>query len=249
MLIGIAEIILVFFSVVIGITLHAMILNGLLLQYVARDVSDVPGVGTSPRHGSLICLLPLLAQLSLVRILSLVTPSRGIPELYWYALIGVPSMIGVVLAVRACGYRASDIGLTRQIDLAQVAIAMSGIPLGLAGYFVIRPEARARFDTWGEYLLGALFLLIFAGFLEELLFRGLLQQVADQIIGRFSILWSNALFALMYLGSESWTFVLFMTICGMIWGWWVHRTRVLWGVAIAHSITAIAMLIVFPATL
>jgi membrane protease YdiL (CAAX protease family) len=90
---------------------------------------------------------------------------------------------------------------------------------------------------------------MFVGFLEGLLFRGLLQQAASSILGRAGFIWSGVLFSFMYLGTESWTLITLMALSGLLWGWWVNRRQELSGTILAHSIMVVTMLIVLPAVL
>jgi membrane protease YdiL (CAAX protease family) len=248
-LIGIAEFAIAFASLVVGTVIHAIVLNGLVLQYIGRTTAERADTRMSAEQQSATALLLLLAQLPLLRILSLSMPNDGIAEPYWYALVGAPSLIGIVMAARVCGFRPADIGLRRRIDTGQLFIAVTGVPFGIVGYVVSDADARTSFDSWGAYLLGAIFLCIFVGFLEGLLLRGLLQQAASGILGRAGFIWSGVLFTLMYLGTESWTLIPLMALSGLLWGWWVDRTQALTGTIMAHSIMVVTMLIVLPAIL
>lgn len=87
---------------------------------------------------------------------------------------------------------------------------------------------------------------VFGGFLEELVSRGLLQELASEVFGGAGPLLSNGLFTLMYLGSLSWGYLLFMSLPGFYFGWSVRRTGSIWGVALAHSIMKIGLLLVWP---
>jgi hypothetical protein len=99
---------------------------------------------------------------------------------------------------------------------------------------------------WRSIAIGSMILLIFNGFTEELMFRGLLQRVADEIWGRAGFLLSGALFAIMYIGSLSADYVLFIGLVGLFFGWCVNRTGSIWGVVLAHGILSIGMLLVYP---
>jgi uncharacterized protein len=88
----------------------------------------------------------------------------------------------------------------------------------------------------GPVLVDALILLLFVGFTEELLFRGVLQQVAVDVFGRAGLVWSSALCACMSLGSLAPSYVLFMLLVGLFFAWCVERTGALWGVAVAHGV-------------
>ena len=103
----------------------------------------------------------------------------------------------------------------------------------------------ARFD--GPYLAAAATTLgVCVGLAAELVFRGLLQHVASPLFGRLGLLWSAAAFASMYTGSLSPSYVAFMGVVGLFFGWCVQRTGSLWGVVLAHGGLIVGMTCVWP---
>ena len=88
--------------------------------------------------------------------------------------------------------------------------------------------------------------MVFTGFVEEIIFRGMLQQVANEILGGAGVLCSSILFAIMYTGSLSLSYMLFIGLVGLFFGWCVNRTGSIWGVILAHSILNIGMILVWP---
>ena len=129
--------------------------------------------------------MPVLAQLSLLRLLSVVMPTHDVPIRYLYALAGVPALLGTLLVARLTDVSWRDVGFAPLIDLPQLAVAVSGIPLGLVGYAIVQPISPPDADTWRAVALTAPFVIVFVGFFEEVLFRGLLQRLASRGMGSF----------------------------------------------------------------
>lgn len=120
-------------------------------------------------------------------------------------------------------------GLASHLWLAQMLIALSGIPLSLAAYVAMGPVPLAPRYDWRDAMIGAVILVIFSGFIEEIRFRGVLQRVTTEIFGRWGIVWTSILFAMMYVGTLSAAVVVLKGIIGLFLGWCVERTGAIWG--------------------
>jgi membrane protease YdiL (CAAX protease family) len=229
-----AELLALFVGVLASLACHAILILLLLSHAIVA--------GQSPYRR----ILPVLALAPLLRILSLTIPLREVPEIYWYAMIGTPLLLAVMLAARLLDLSWSRMGFSRPAWRSQVLMLLSGLPLSIIAFLLAQPEPMMASFSWGEFAIGALILLVFTGFVEELIFRGLLQQVASEPFGRSSILVSTALFAIMYVGSLSPSYILFIALVGLLFGWHANRTGSLWGVVLAHGFLNIGMLLVWP---
>ena len=83
-----AEFVVARVGVVPGLICHALILLALLDHYAWQR--------SAPYRRA----LPVLALAPLLRILSLAMPIGAVPRLYWYVLVGLPLLAGVMLAGR-----------------------------------------------------------------------------------------------------------------------------------------------------
>jgi len=57
------------------------------------------------------------------------------------------------------------------------------LAVALAEYFILAPEAMIAELTWQAIWLPAVILLLCTGFVEELIFRGVLQRSAVEALG------------------------------------------------------------------
>ncbi len=182
-------------------------------------------------------ILPVLALAPLLHILSLTLSIREIPQIYWYALIGIPLLVGIALTARILDLSKARLGIRLWSWPPQVLIALSGLPLSIIGFLILQPQPLITKPDWQNIVIGSVILMIFASFTEEILFRGLLLRIANEIFGYVgSILFSSALFAIMYIGSQSFGYMVFIALVGLFFGWCVHRTGSIWGVVLAHGI-------------
>lgn len=229
--IGLVEALLAFGDVTVGFAGHAVLILLLLVHYALNSRSRPARI------------LPVLALLPLMRILSLTMIFQELIPLYWYVLIGAPVLSAAVLAAQVLGLDETDLGLGATRLLPQVAIALSGIGLGIAARFLLQPTPIFGQIDWLTLAMGAAVLTVFVALVEEIIFRGMLQRIVDELFPRAGIYLVNVLFALMYLGTHSASAVIFFGLTGLYFSWCVRRTGATWGVILAHSILASSLLL------
>lgn len=191
-------------------------------------------------------LLPLLRIIDLSLVLSLmeVNPLLRFPIIY------IPPMVGGIVVMRLMGYRRDEVGLilgpARSVPL-QIGIASSGFLFGWLEYLILRPEPMV--SHLSPFLVVPLALILGAstGFVEEFVFRGVLQRAALNSIGGWrGIILVSVLFAVMHLGFQSWLDVLFVFGVAIFFAWAVKKTGSLIGVILSHGITNIMLFLVIP---
>jgi uncharacterized protein len=231
-----AEVLGVTVDAALGFSAHALIVLALLVNYVWNE--------SAPYRR----MLPALMLVPLLRILSLALPSPAIPQIYWYLLVGVPVLLAAALAARLLQIPAARLGLNARFILVQVVIALTGLPLALAAYLVLRPEPVVSGSNWLLLAIGAGILVVFAGFTEEFIFRGLVLQTTREVFGaQAAIIASSVLFAALYVGSLSLGFLILIGLVGVYFAVCVEKTGSLLGVTVAHSVMAIGLILVLPA--
>lgn len=193
---------------------------------------------------------PLLAfaLVPLLRMLSLALPLDEFSRIYWYALIAVPMLIAAVMIARLLRLSRFDLGLSLrgESDPIQLLVALTGISLGAVQYQILKPEPLIDSLTLREFLLPALILLVFSGFTEEFLFRGVLHRAAVMAIGSLGMITVAVLYASLQMGHASWLIVPFALGVSLFFHWIVARTNSLFGVALAHGLINIMTFLVLP---
>lgn len=182
----------------------------------------------------------------LVRILSLAMPLSRFRLMYWYFLTGVPLMISSGIASALAGFGAREIGLRGGRPSFQALVALSGIPLGLLEYLILRPAPLIRQLDFASFWLPALLLLACTGFVEEFIFRGVLQRAAAPFGDRFALLFVSLMFAVLHITHRSVLDVVFVFGVALLFGRAVQEDGSILGVSIAHGLTNIGLYLIWP---
>ena len=233
-LIAVSEIIDVRTGILISAICNAAIIFVLLNHFIWKDKAAYRRA------------LPALALAPLIRLMSLVVPVAGIPPIYWYGLIAIPLLAAVSMAMRLLGLSTAAVGLSLRSWWPQALIGLSGAPLGMAAFFLFHPEPLLTSPDLTDVILGMMMVLIFTGVTEELVFRGVLLTISNEVLGPAGILCSSALYAVMYIGTSSLSYLIFGGLVGFVFAWCVNRSGSVWGVIIAHSLLNIGMFIIWP---
>jgi len=227
-----------------GMVVHLLVLGGLLVHVAGSRVDGLPaGAGAHARFYLALTLAPL------IRILSLSLPLAVFPLIYRYAVVSFPLLAGAAAVAVLSGYRQRDLCLTwgSGRPFLQPLIGLAGVPLGLAEYFILHPQPLAPAPDPAAIWLPALILLVCTGFVEEFIFRGVMQKAATDLLG-----WKTALalvsfiFAVLHITHLSVVDVVFAFGIAAFFSTVVYRTGSLAGVTIAHGLTNITMYLIWP---
>jgi len=221
----------------IGLVLHGLLLIALIVH------ASLATRGPQQR------LLWALTLAPLIRLLSLSLPLAQIPLIYWYLIIGAPLFAATFVAARSSGYTSAKVGLTARALGWQFLVSLTGIGLGYTEYVILRPAPLTTSLALNQIWFPALILFFFTGFLEEIIFRGVMQRAATESLGRLGVLYVSIVFAVLHLGYQSVLDVVFVFAVAMYFGFVVTRTRSILGVTIAHGLTNIGLFIFFPLVL
>jgi membrane protease YdiL (CAAX protease family) len=228
-----AEFVTYYVSPFSGIILHFTILLGLIIHStLAHD---------EKRRG----LWLALGLVPLIRISGLVIPVPEILEIYWYIIIAIPVFVGVLMIMRNLNYSLDDIGINDKQIPVQVIVAAFGIGLGIIDYFIIKPAALISELNVQLVILPALILLIATGFVEELVFRGVIQRAAH-VLGSWGWVYVTLVYTILQIGGGSVTQVAFVFLVSLFFGWIVKKTGSIIGVSISHGLLNIGLYLVFP---
>jgi membrane protease YdiL (CAAX protease family) len=188
-----------------------------------------------------------LAFAPLIRLVSISLPLGNIPMMYWYLLVGIPISLSIFLVIRYGGFTWEQAGLNLKHWFPQLLFGVVGFDLGYIEYLILQPEPLVEEMTLEKIWLPALILLIFTGFLEEVIFRGLMQSAFAEKLSRcLGILLISILFAVLHVGYQSLLDVIFVFGVALLFGILTELSGSILGVSIAHGLTNITLFLVFP---
>ncbi|MBI4186042.1 MAG: CPBP family intramembrane metalloprotease [Chloroflexi bacterium] len=234
--ITVAEVVTVFYMPVWGVVIHI----GVLVAAIFHSAL------TSSEHWRQLALS--LALVPLVRIISLGLPLMSIPQVLWYPIIYAPLLAAAAVAMRALGYKLEQVGLVisfRSLPI-QIAIALTGPVFGIMEYLILRPEGAVGGLGLGELWLPALLFLVTTGFVEEFIFRGVLQRGAVNAFGGWGLVYVSLLFAIAHVIHYSALDIVFVFAVALFFAWVVNKTGSLMGVTLSHGITNMVLYLIAP---
>lgn len=217
-----------------GLLAHAVVLVSLLA------LSMRTGPGSTQRLTLAVAVLPL------VRILSLALPAAIVPIVYWYLEIGLAGIEGIFLVMRRLDLTPQDVGLRRTSVAEVVSVGVIGAVLGIPAYLI-----AGRLDLGhGGGLVGlaiaSAVVVVFVGFFEELLFRGLIQSAGTTLFSRGGVLLSVGATVLMYSASLNPRYIVFAALLATFFGLIARRSGSIAAPVAGHAALALMQLVVLP---
>ena len=232
---AVAEVLTALVEPRVGLVVHGILLLGLLLHTALT--------WGHPIHRLLISL----AFAPLIRLLSLSMPLAGFPRVYWYLIISVPLSVATLVGLRILKFSRKDVGLSLKALPVQIAVGLSGLVFGYIEYRILKPSPLAPSLAWEALWMPGLILLLSTGFVEELVFRGMMQHAVSKALGRvWGILYVAALFAVLHVGHLSLVDVVFVFVVAICFGLVKDQTGSILGVTLSHGLTNIVLFLILP---
>ena len=148
-------------------------------------------------------LLVALVLIPLVRIVSLSFPLAPSPVAYRYLLTSIPLVVAGILVARNLGLSPGELGLGLGRSLHQLLIGFLSLPLGAIAYLIVRPAAIRSPVSWPTAVVIAVVLVVTTGFVEEFIYRGVLQTASRRVLGHWGLVYASTVSAAVYIGYRS----------------------------------------------
>ena len=191
-------------------------------------------------------LLLALALVPLLRIISLGIPLTDIPPILLYYLSYALVFVGAVVVGGILGYTPEQVGLSLRRFPIQLVVGLTGIVFGVAEYFILVPEPMIVELTLQEIWLPALILLILTGFMQEFVFRGVIQYGVVEAFGGWGIVYVSLLFTVTHIGFLPLIDLILIFVVALLFGYVVRKTGSIVGVALSRGIWNIALYLIVP---
>lgn len=229
-------------GIILGVVIHTV---SVFLLLAHASLSHARG------QKQLAGFLAALSAVPLIRIFSVSVPFFHFTIIQWLTIISGPLLIMAAALMRILGLGPADVGFRRPglEDMPlQGGVAASGLLLGYAEYFILRPaQAWIPSLTVANLAWGALAVTLASGLAEELIFRGILLTESLRVVGpRAGVFAVTALFAAMHIGFLSFLDVAYVFFVGLFFAVIVLRTRCLYGVIFSHSLANVVLYLLAP---
>jgi len=218
----------------IGLVCHGLLLFGLILY------------GALAQPGPERNLALALTLLPLIRLISLSLPLTRFPQLFWYPFVAIPLFAALLVTKNFLQISRKELGLFSDDLVLQLMIGVCGIGLGAIEYVILTPDSLIPSPALGMFIAAALILVVFTGFIEELIFRGLLQTLAPVVMGRWALYYVSMLFAIMHIGYSSAPDLIFVFLVGLLFAFIVSWRGSILGVTLAHGLANVTLFLIMP---
>lgn len=196
LLIALAELLIGYYRVGAGLALHIIILFALFAHAAFSQRVDKEKAN----------LIMAMALAPLIRIVSLYAPLSTFHFVQWFMILSFPLLCGAFLLIFFQHLSAQAVGLVFKLKKLhlQAAIASTGILFGVVEYSILSPQPLIPELSFRSLAAPILIMLVYTGFLEELIFRGIIQHNAITYFNPgIGIFFVALLFAVMHIGNMS----------------------------------------------
>ena len=230
-----AELLTALIQPLAGVICHGIILTTLLILSAFTDEAR------SRNFTIALALVPL------IRIMSLSMPLANVPQIYWYIMIYVPLLVATVFVMRIVGLTPRQVGWVAHGLPLQIAVGVvTGVAFGIVEYLILRPQPLVAQFSVGQVWFPALVLFLTVGPVEEFIFRGVLQQTSEPVLGRLGLVYVSAIFAIMHVGNLSVVDIIFVFGVALFFAAFVKKTGSLVGVSLSHGLTNVVVFLIAP---
>ena len=224
-----------------GVASHALILFALIWH--SSLVSE--------KDKNLSRFLIALVLLPLIRILSLTMPLVHFSRISWYILISIPVFIALLTCIWVQGLRGKDVGLylpKLKHTPIEAGVILLAIPVGVVEYQILKPSPFPGLEVGTtDFIYAALIFIICTGFLEELVFRGLLQHNAIKLMNKWrGILFVSTIFGVLHVGNLALLDCVLAFSIGFIFSIVREKTGSIYGISVSHGIINVILFLVVP---
>ena len=223
-------------DIYIGVLFHMCILGALLIHSVMLEDKPVAD------------MLTAMSVAPLIRVLGLSTPLIYFSQAFWFAVVSVPVFITAITIARMQKLKIRQIGLgppnKKHLPL-EILVVFLCVPVGFLEYYLLVPSPLADFN-FQSMLTPTLIMIINTGFMEESIFRGLLQYHADRIGGIQGLFLVSVLFGILHLTNLVWIDAFLAGSVGFIFALVIRRTGSIWMMSLAHGVINTVLFMVAP---
>lgn len=197
--------------------------------------------------------LQALIILPLIGIINLNFRVIQASPLYLLGIISVPLVLAIYILMKNQNITREKAGLVAGNLPIQLILGSTGVALGVIAYWIMKPPALlpdlnpfAPGLSLVNVVLAGVILMVTTGFLDELLFRGMIQRLGENVMGNYwSIIFTSILYTIIY-GLFSPLNMVFVLLISLYYGLAFQKTRSVLGISISHGLCNAVLYMVLP---
>lgn len=187
-----------------------------------------------------------LALIPLIRTVSISIPLSGIPKAFEHIAVSIPLFLAGAIIARIADFTYTDLGLRFDQLQSKLLTGLLGILLGFLRFLIIQP-GKADVPAAPEGLLMWILILIFLGFLEEFIYRGIIYNAFLKVLSqKKAVYFTSFLYAALTISTKSFVNVLIAFLVSIIFCGLYTRQKSLTGLYIAHGLMNLTLYFICP---
>ena len=189
-----------------------------------------------------------LMLLPVLRLINLSMPVFFETTLYAFIFVYGPLAIPVAVIVIHQRHSLKQIGISiKNIEAYMILAIPLGFFLGLGEYLTLRPGYLIPDLEFMNLLTLSVIMVFFVGFVEEIIFRSILQtRLQEALSVPEALAITSILFGLMHSGYGNFHEMLYTGFVGLILGFMFYKTKSLPFIAVMHGFVNVFLFGVFP---
>lgn len=190
-------------------------------------------------------LLQALILLPLLRIMGIIIPVNEIQPLYWLLIITMPLAVAILILMKNLQINREDVGITIGKPFYQLLVGISGIIFGVVEYSILQPGIVSGLTT-ANMIMAIPIIMLSTGLMEELIFRGIIQNTAENILGNWGgIIFASVLFTSFSIINPPLNLI-FTFMVSIFYGYIYQKTGSILGVSISHGLCNVMVYLYLP---
>lgn len=192
-------------------------------------------------------ILRSILIIPVIRIINLSILNINLNPIYWFILIALTLFIALFTLIRTENLNKKDIGLTKGNIPVQIAIALTGIVIGIIEYQILKPNPLIPSLNIETLLIASIIIIIATGLAEELLFRGIIQKNATSILGSTNgIIYTSIFYTSLNIEWKILPYILLIFIISLFYSYLFEKTKSILGISLSHGIANVLLFIILP---
>lgn len=232
----ISELVFTEYNLRIGLIFFSTMLAGLISSLIFFDFEE-----------NIKNLLMCVMILPITRLVGSTMPIQNLNFFTRISLVYTVVFVTTFLIFYNTKINFKEIGYSfKKLEYLPIAIIL-GMILAYIEYNILSPERLIDSLSFKNIMIGVVSMLVFTGYVEELIFRGLIQNILEKLYSQGkALVFSNILFTIMHIVWRDPLEILFVFMAGMTMGAIFAKTRSLILVSSVHGTINFFLFVIFP---